>query len=106
MQNPNSLIEWLWESKLMWTFMGLFVLGSVARTLISDEPFNIRRFSGELIFSIIGAIAMYSMGIMQGMTEIQMVGFGALSSLGGVRAIEWSLKIMKSIQNSGGTSEN
>lgn len=79
----------------------MFVLGSMARTFVSDEPFDGKKFMGEIIFSTIGAVMLFSMGLMQGMNEIQIVGFGSLASLGGVRTVEWALRIVKKAKSAG-----
>jgi len=72
-------------------------LGSVARSFISHEPFCLRRFVGEMLLSIIGAIVLWSFGLLQGMTELQIIFLGGLASLGGVRMIEWIMKIAKTV---------
>ncbi len=103
MPDKGTVVEgaWLWTDKLLWTIVGLFVFGSMARSLVSDEPFDVRKLIGELIFSGIAAIIMYSMGLMQGMNEYQIVCFGALGSLGGVRSVEWALKAMNQFKSAG-----
>jgi len=93
--------SWLWSDRMLWSVVVMFLLGSMARTFISDEPFDPRKFIGELIFSAIGAVMMYSMGLMQGMNEAQIVCFGAGASLGGVRLFEWFMKIAKNVKGSG-----
>lgn len=96
-----SVQYWDWCSKTLLSVVAMFLLGSMARTFVSSEPFDSKKFCGELIFSAIAAIAMYSMGLMQGMSEVQIVGFGAFASLGGVRTIEWALKIANNIKGTG-----
>ncbi len=89
---------WLWTDRTFWSITIMFLLGSMARTFVSNEPFDWKKFSGEMLFSLIGAVIMYSMGLMQGMTEVQIIFFGALSSLGGVRSMEWMIKIGRNIK--------
>jgi len=98
---PNEAIHhsvgasdpWVWCNRILWSVVTFFVVSTMARVFISKEPFDIKRFTGEVLFSVIGAIALYSMGLMQGMNEVQIIGFGAFASLGGVRTIEWAIKI-------------
>lgn len=97
--NIASTQPWFWYSKMLWSIVILFVLGALARALVSNEPFDFRKFTGEIIISAIGAIIMYSLGLMQGMNEIQIVGFGALASLGGLRSIEWTLKLVNKVKS-------
>lgn len=92
---------WLWTDRLLWSVVGLFILGSMARTFVSNEPFDVKKFLGEVIFSAISAVIMYSMGLMQGMSEAQIVCFGALASLGGVRSVEWALKAANQFKSMG-----
>lgn len=97
-------VGWDWSDRFMWSVIGMFVLGSMARSFIGNEPFDPKRFIGELILSTIGAIMMYSMGLMQGMSETQIVCFGAAASLGGVRMIDWGLRIAKAVKQTGGAN--
>lgn len=100
----NTVVEtqpWVWGNRMLWSFVTMFVLGSMARTFVSDEPFDPKKFAGEIIFSIIGAVMMYSLGMMQNMTEVQIIGFGAFASLGGVRGFEWAMRIARKIKASG-----
>lgn len=90
-----------WTDPVMWSVIGMFVAGTLGRILVSDEPFDSRRFTGEIILSIIGAIILYSFNVMQGMSPIQIIFFGALGSMGGIRLIEWLIKIAKKIQKAG-----
>lgn len=90
-----------WTDRFLWLTVGLFVMGSTARLFIGNEPFVLRRFIGEMLLSIIGAVVLWSFGMLQGMTQMQIVLLGGLGSLGGVRLIEWIMKIVKTIsQNS------
>ena len=103
-ESINAIAEvqpWVWGNRMLWSFVAMFALGSVARTFVSNEPFDFKKFVGEIIFSVIGAVLMYSLGLMQNMNEVQIVGFGALASLGGVRSIEWVLRIARKIKSSG-----
>lgn len=80
--------------ELLW-ILTLFILGAIAHTLISKEPFDLKRFTGELILASVAAVAMWAFGLMQGMSPIQMIFFGAMGGLGGVRLVEWGIKIAK-----------
>lgn len=88
----NQAAQFDWKDWTLWSIIGLFILGTLARVLVSNEPFCWRRFLGEIILALIGAILFYSFGLMQGMSTIQIMFFGALSALGGVRLVEWAIK--------------
>jgi len=90
------------QDRLLWMIIGLSALGAAGRNLLSKEPFEIKKFLGELILSIIGAVIVWSFGLMQGMTVPQMIFFGGLSAWGGIRTIEWGLKFINTMQS--GTS--
>ena len=96
LQHTTSVFKW--NDGLMWSVVVLFMLGSLARMLVSNEPFCWRRFWGEMILSFIGAVLMYSFGLLQGMSPIQIVFFGSLGSLGGIRLIEWVIKIARRVR--------
>lgn len=87
-----------WEDRLLWVVVGFVLLGHLARNLVADEPFNLKKFLGEMILSALGAIAIYSMGLLQGMSEIEIVLVGIFASLGGIRALEWAAKIYKAVR--------
>lgn len=88
----------IWFDPEMWMIIGLFLTGYVARTLVSREPFDKRRFFGEAILTVIGAVGFYAAGLLQGMNPLQMIMFGCLGSLGGLRAIEWTIKAVIAIK--------
>lgn len=98
MNTIASTQPWFWYSKMLWSVVIMFVMGALARTLVSSEPFDCKKFAGEMIISAIGAVMMYSLGLMQGMNDIQIVGFGALASMGGLRGVEWILKLINKIK--------
>lgn len=84
-----------WADKSLWIVVGLILLGHLARNLVSDEPFKLKKFVGEMVLAGIGAIVIYLLGILQGLPEIQIVLIGSLTSLGGIRALEWAAKIYR-----------
>ncbi len=81
--------------RMMWSVVGLFVLGTLARKLVSAEPFDARRFAGEVILSFLAALVLYFGGLLQGLGAWELIVMGALGGLGGVRSIEWTLKIAR-----------
>ena len=90
-----------WADRALWSVVFMFMAGTLGRALISNEPFCARRFFGEMILSCLGAITLYSLNLMQGMTPIQIIFFGALGSMGGVRMIEWVIKFAKKVKSAG-----
>ena len=81
------------SDRILWMTIGLFVLGTIGRNLLSQEPFQLKRFLGELVMSVLGGFIIWSFGLMKGMTPSQMVFFGGFAAWGGIRAMEWCMKI-------------
>ncbi|MBO9492071.1 hypothetical protein J7384_17045 [Endozoicomonas sp. G2_1] len=69
--------------------------GFIARTLVSDEPFNVKRFFGEMILSIMFGGAIYAFGIIQSMDFWHTFLIALLSGMGTTRSIEWLIKASK-----------
>lgn len=88
-----------WADKSLWVVVGLILLGHMARNLVSDEPFSLKKFIGEMMLAGIGAVVIYLLGVLQGLPEIQIILIGSLTSLGGVRALEWAAKIYRLAKN-------
>lgn len=84
-----------WADRSLWVVIGIVLLGHLARNLVSDEPFRLKKFVGEMLIAGIGAVVIYLMGILQGLPEAQIILIGSLTSLGGVRALEWAAKIYR-----------
>lgn len=105
MSNEKEAVEVIfsWSDRLLWSVVSLFALGTLGRILVSSEPFDLKRFLGELILSVISAIILFSFNLMQGMSPTQIVFFGALGSLGGVRMVEWVIKIAQRVKMNGGS---
>ena len=76
--------------------IGLFVAGAIAQSLIDKQDVNYRVLLGEMIFSAIAGVGMYSLGLMQHMSEAQIIFYGALGGIGGWRTLQWVVKIAKS----------
>jgi hypothetical protein len=70
----------------------IFIVGFLGRSLVSKSPFCWRRVLGELLLACLLATVMWSFGMMQGMSEYQMIFIGGMASLGGVRSIQWIIK--------------
>ena len=85
-------------SRQIIAFIMLGLAGLIGRTLVSPEPLNWRRFAGEMILTAIGAVALYALGMLQGLTLWQMVLLGCGTSLGGLRALEWGVKIARAVK--------
>lgn len=97
--NPNDGQEVNWADKSLWIVIGMILLGHLARNLVSDEPFNLKKFIGEMVLAGIGAVVIYLMGVLQGMPPIQIILVGCLTSLGGIRVLEWLAKIYRLSKN-------
>lgn len=82
-----------------WMMLFLIVTGMLGRVLVSGEPFDAKKFAGEIALSIVGAAILYFYGILQSMSVPEMIIYGGLTGLGGVRLIEWVIKIIKAIRS-------
>lgn len=94
-------VAFTWTDKTLLSFVAMFVVGAMARVFISDEPFDFRRFAGEVMLAALAAIMMYSFGLLQGLTLAQMMFLGSLGGLGGVKVVEWLLQIIKTAKDAG-----
>lgn len=79
-------------------FLALVVTGTIGRILISEEPFRFRRFAGEVILAIVAGVMLYSAGLLQGLNPAQLAVVGSLAGLGGVRLVEWAIKIIVKVK--------
>lgn len=86
------------ETQLFLSLVAMMVFGTIGRILVSDDPFDWRRFTGELILAAIAAVLLYAFGMLNGMSFYQVLAVGALGGLGGIRLLEWAIKIWKQVQ--------
>ena len=77
---------------------GLFVVAHLGRILATGEEFCLTKFIGEILLAVVGGIVMAAFGMMQGMSMPEMVFWGGLAGMGGVRMVEWMFKIAKRIK--------
>lgn len=80
--------------KALAAILSLATSGLLAKKLVSDEAIDWRRFAGEWLLAIIGGIGAWSMGVLQGLTFMQMILVGTILGLGGVRTMEWIIKLV------------
>lgn len=69
--------------------------GLIANTLVNDEPFNVRRFVGEMILAIMFGASIYAFGIIQELGFWQTLLIALLSGMGTTRSLEWLIKVTK-----------
>lgn len=93
------MLEAAEQTKALISTLVVAMMVVVARTLINDEPMKWKKFFGELILAGVGAWVMFAFGMYQGMEYWQTIFIGGLSGLGGVRGIEWALRVCKQAQN-------
>lgn len=89
-----------WADHTLLSFIAMVLMGTIARVFISNEPLDKRKLTGEMILAVLGAILLYSFGLLQGLTTPQMIFLGSLGSLGGVRLLEWLIKIARQVRDS------
>lgn len=72
--------------------------GLLAKKLISDEAIDWRRFAGEWILALMSGFALWAGGVLEGLSLVHMILLGSAAGLGGVRALEWALKLVMHIK--------
>lgn len=77
------------------------LVGYVARSLVSDEPFRLRKFIGEMLISCMMGAAIYAFGVIQDMGFWQTLLIALLSGMGATRSIEWMVKASRGGANGG-----
>lgn len=77
------------------------VIGYVARTLTSDEKFDLKNFLGEMILSAMMGAAIYLLGFIQEVGFAQTMVVALFSGMGATRSFEWLAKMFKSLPKSG-----
>ena len=76
-----------------------WIAAAIGRVLLEEKKPDIRRLFGEILLAFVGAILMYSFGMMKNFSLWQIIFYGALAGLGGVRAIEQSFCIIRELSN-------
>ncbi len=87
-----------WTNLDLWAVVGICLMGWLGRALVSKEPFDMRRCAGEGLLTAIGGVGLYAAGLLQGMTPLEMILFGCLTALGGLRALDWMMKAAVAIR--------
>ncbi|BDM66241.1 hypothetical protein NFHSH190041_36930 (plasmid) [Shewanella sp. NFH-SH190041] len=89
--NPEQL-------KGLFAILGAVTSGFIARQLIHGEQIDWRKFWGEWILALLGGMALWAAGVLQHLAFIEMVLVGTAAGLGGVRAMEWLIKLIAHIK--------
>ena len=84
--------------KGFYAIFSFITAGLLAKKLISPERIDWRKFAGEWILAGLGAVALWAMGVLNGLTLLQMILVGTAAGLGGVRSLEWAIKIIMHIR--------
>lgn len=88
-----------WSDWNMWVLVMVAVATMYAKHLVKGERFDRRKFVGETILSVVGMIGCYAMGILHGMAPVEIVAYGTLMSLGGVRLLQWAIQGVQAIRS-------
>lgn len=91
---PSSFSE-VPQLKEFLAIVTAMVAGLIAQTLVNDEPFNVKRFIGEIILAVMFGVAIFAFGVIQGMGFWQTLLISLLSGMGTTRSIEWLIKATK-----------
>lgn len=88
-----------WANWNMWLLVMIGVATMYAKHLVKGERFDRRKFIGESILSVVGMIGCYAMGVLHGLAPVEIVAYGTLMCLGGVRALQWAIQGIGVIRN-------
>lgn len=82
-----------WADKHLYISMAVFMSVVLAYRLVGNEPINLRRLIGELILALVGAGVFHALGLLKGLSGPEYWLMIFLAAMGGLRSIEWSLKV-------------
>lgn len=94
---PEKTLPFWGELNLYITMM-IFGLVLFATRLVGDEPINPKRLTGELILSFVGAAFFHALGLMKGLAGAEYWILIFLAALGGLRSIEWVVRVFVAIK--------
>jgi len=95
---PDKILETPFLRELIAVVIAM-IAGLVARTLVNNEPFNLRKFCGELILAIMFGTAIYAFGVIQSLGFWQTLLIGLLSGMGTTRSLEWLISASKAVRS-------
>lgn len=98
----DAIGQFSWQDRTLVALVTMAAFGYAFRFLVSGEPFNLRRFAGEMGISVMGAVGLYAAGIMQGMSIEQVMLLGIAAALGWLRLAEWLTKAALAVKTGGG----
>lgn len=84
-------------SRTLWALVGIFLLGALSRILLTEERLTYRRVAGEILLALLGAVIMYTFGLMQEMPVSQMLFYGSFASLGTLRLLQLLIKVVQGL---------
>lgn len=88
------------DSQQTMTFIqvaGMFIGSALGGNLLSPEPFRWRKFTGEMIFALMGAVALWHFGLLQQLQPSAIVVLGFSASLGMFRQLTWVARLFRSL---------
>jgi hypothetical protein len=81
-----------WDDWNMWVLVMIAVTTLYAKHLLKGERLDYRKLVGEAILTVVGTIGIYGLGLLRGFSPTEIVVYGTLMSLGGVRALQWAIQ--------------
>lgn len=108
MSEPDQLqkaARTAWEHKEgVWVayFLGMFLLGVIAKALTAPVPPTRRQFLGQIVLAIMGGVMLYGIGVIQDLDAGQKLVAGALGGAGGVKILEWVVQATQLTRNGNG----
>ena len=76
----DHLWEWLLSTRLELGVIGLLIAGAIGRLFVSSKPISVRIMVGELLLSIVAAVALLSYADMAAWSTARTVFVGAAVS--------------------------
>lgn len=90
------------EGRTFIIVMAMMVGGTLSRALMSDSAFDPKKLAGEIILAMIGTVIIVYAGWMEGLSDVRIISYGGLCSLGGVRLISWGIGLYRKINTISG----
>ena len=88
----DSLWKWLLSTVLELEVIGLLVMGTMGKLLVSTRPIRVRVIIGEILFSIVAGVLLSTFADTQEWSAARTISTGCIVSLVGIDVLVAYLK--------------
>lgn len=99
---PENTVFSFWQDPKLYISMVIFGLVLFAKQLVGADPIDPKRLGGEVILSCLGAAVFHALGLLQSLSGPEYWLMIFMAALGGVRSIEWLVKIIIALKKVAG----